>query len=273
MDLDIHGLMSLSAHARHRLLADRLHARRLWAYEDIFAAAFAEAVGLVYVRREQHLDARRFVELTFIDLITRPGDLVALCRRIPDRELRLVVVEEYVRHPLVAHDILAAMGASGEVYRELPRGGWTEVPMHLYASTRLAAAEPGRRFDLHELVPFGTVHDRSAARSVLRSALEGDQLTDEARAFVLAPGGAEIPEPTLCEGERVRVVLNEHNRTAHCGTIRAKVWHYRDRCWYFFLRTDSGRKVAKRYAATDLVRSGVAGPGGEQGDQQAGSEE
>ncbi|MFF4084450.1 hypothetical protein ACFYZN_34410 [Streptomyces sp. NPDC001777] len=251
MDVNVHELMSLPAGQRYRLLADRLNACRLWAYEDLFPSVFADAVDLVYARQEQHLNARRFVEHTFINLITRPGDLVELCRRIPAEDLRLAVVEAYVRHPLVAHDVLAAMGASGELYRELPPGGWTEVPMHLYASARLDA-EPGRRFELHELLPFGTVHDRSSARSVLRSALEADQLTDQARAAVLSPGGVEIPAPAFHEGQRAQVVLNDRNRTPRRGAVRDKVWHHRDQQWYFFLRDDSGRKISKRYSAADL---------------------
>ncbi|MEU9619033.1 MULTISPECIES: hypothetical protein [unclassified Streptomyces] len=251
MDINVRGLMSLPAQQRYRLLADRLNAYRLWAYEDLFPSAFADAVDIIYTRGEQHVDAQRFVDHTFINLITRPGDLVALCRRIPAEHLRLAVVEAYVRHPLVPRDVLAAMGASGEVYRELPPGGWAEVPMLLHASARLNA-EPTRRFELHELVPFGTVHDRPCARSVLHSALEADQLTDQARAAVLSPGGAEIPAPAFHGGQRAQVVVNERNRTPHCGSVRDKVWHYRDQQWYFFLRDDSGRKISKRYSAADL---------------------
>lgn len=251
MDINVHGLMSLPAGQRYRLLADRLNACRLWAHEDLFASVFADAVDIIYARSEQQLDAQRFVEHTFINLITRPGDLVELCRRIPAEHLRLAVVEAYVRHPLVSHDVLAAMGASGEVYRELPPGGWAEVPMLLHASGRLNA-EPTRRFELHELIPFGTVHDRSCARSVLHSALEADQLSDQARAAVLSPGGAEIPAPAFYEGQQVQVVLNDRNRTPRCGAVRDKVWHHKDQQWYFFLRDDSGRKIGKRYSAADL---------------------
>jgi hypothetical protein len=247
----MHELMSLPAHHRYRLLADRFRAHRLWAHEDLFAEVFTDAVDLIHVRGTKLPDAQRFIDYTFINLITRPGDLVALCRRIPTDGLRLTVVEAYVRHPLTPHDIVIAMGASREVYQELPAGGWTEQPMYLHATARLNA-EPTRRFDLHELFPFGTEHDRSAARSALHTALATDQLTDQAKAAALNPGRAELPPPTFHDGQHVQVVLNDHNRTPHLGTIRTKVWHYKDQRWYFFLRDDTGRKISKRYAAADL---------------------
>lgn len=178
------------------------------------------------------------------------NNLVALCRRIPTDDLRLTVVEAYVRHPLTPQDILIAMGASGEVWGELPAGGWTELPIYLHAAARLNA-EPTRRVDLHELFPFGTEHDRSAARSALRRAL-APTVTDRATNAALSPDGVELPSPILHDGQHVRVVLNDDNRTPHRGTIRTKVWHYKDQCWYFLLRDDTGREISKRYAARDL---------------------
>lgn len=61
------------------------------------------------------------------------------------------------------------------------------------------------------------------------------------------------PEPVLPIGQRVRVVLSERNRTAHRGTVRDRIWHDKDGCWYFYLQSDSGRKISKRYPAEDLV--------------------
>ncbi|MCN9244068.1 hypothetical protein NGF19_25355 [Streptomyces sp. RY43-2] len=247
--------MSLPSRQRYRLLGDRMHAFRLWAYEDLFAEVFAEAIDLLHERQEQHfdpqrLDVQRFVDHTYINLITRPGDLVSLCRRIPEH-LRLHVVETYVRHPLARYEVLAAMGGSDEVYRELPSGGWTEIPMYMYGSARLDQ-EQGRRFDLHDLLPCGAVHDASAAGSLLRAALDGDRLTDQARAAVLAGDGAKLPAPEFQHGQRVHVVVNDRNHTPHRGTVGEKVWHYRDQRWYFFLRDESGRKIRKRYSAADL---------------------
>lgn len=59
------------------------------------------------------------------------------------------------------------------------------------------------------------------------------------------------PEPEFVQGQRVRVVLNERNRTPHEGTIRAAVWHYKLGRFHYYL-LEGGRKVSKRYAAEDL---------------------
>lgn len=264
-EFTVHGLMTLATHKRHRLLADRLNAARLWAFEDLFGEAFAEAAAHVFRGGDilglgdgagAYSDARRFVENTFVNLITRPGDLVALCRRLPSESLRSVVAESYVRHPLVSQDILAAMGGCAEVHRELPAGGWTEVPVCLYASRRLAD-EPTRQFELHELFPFGTDLDRHAAWSGLRAALEANQLTDAGRGAAGPSARPEIPAPVYYEGQYVQVVANGRNRTLHRGMIRDKIWHYKDAQWYYFLRDDSGRKVAKRYSSADLRPAGL----------------
>lgn len=60
------------------------------------------------------------------------------------------------------------------------------------------------------------------------------------------------PEPTFCMGQRVRVLLNERNRTPHVGTVREIVWHYKDARYEYFIE-DSGRRVSKRYFAEDLA--------------------
>jgi hypothetical protein len=58
-------------------------------------------------------------------------------------------------------------------------------------------------------------------------------------------------EPEFALGQRVRVVLNDRNRTPHEGTIRAAVWHHKQSRFHYYLLED-GRKVSKRYAAEDL---------------------
>jgi hypothetical protein len=54
---------------------------------------------------------------------------------------------------------------------------------------------------------------------------------DQARAAALDAGRGELPPPVFHDGQRVRVLLNDRNRTPHRGVIIAKVWHYKDRCW------------------------------------------
>ncbi len=58
-------------------------------------------------------------------------------------------------------------------------------------------------------------------------------------------------EPAFVIGQRVRVILNDRNRTPHEGTIRSAIWHHKERRFHYYLEED-GRKVSKRYAAEDL---------------------
>jgi len=249
--INVYQLMALPSDRRYELLADRFHAHRLWAHEELFAVAFADAVDLLYRRRRGDRDVRRFVDYTFLNLITRPGDLVALCRHLATEDLCLTVVEAYVHHPLTPHHVVVAMGGSGEVYRELPASiEWTEAPIYGYAMARLSS-EADRRFDVHELFPYGTVHSPLSAQVVLNHALEADRLTDRAKA-ALDAGPIELPMPVFIEGQRVRVVLNDRNRTLHHGMIRGKIWHYENQQWYFQLHDHTGSKINKRYAAEDL---------------------
>ncbi len=64
------------------------------------------------------------------------------------------------------------------------------------------------------------------------------------------------PEPELALGQRVRVVLNDRNRTPHEGTIRAAIWHHTQGRFHYYLQ-EGGRKVSKRYAAEDLEEVGL----------------
>lgn len=57
--------------------------------------------------------------------------------------------------------------------------------------------------------------------------------------------------PAFYLGQRVRVILNERNKTPHTGTIREIIWHYKDQRFNFYLE-ENGRKVAKRYFEDDL---------------------
>lgn len=70
------------------------------------------------------------------------------------------------------------------------------------------------------------------------------------------------PEPEFAIGQRVRVVLNDRNRTPHEGTIRAAIWHHKQGRFHYYL-LEAGRKVSKRYAAEDLqpVGRGEKGSG------------
>ena len=52
-------------------------------------------------------------------------------------------------------------------------------------------------------------------------------------------------------GQRVRVIVNERNKTAHRGTIREVIWHFKDRRYNYYL-VENGKKVSKRYFDEDL---------------------
>ena len=61
----------------------------------------------------------------------------------------------------------------------------------------------------------------------------------------------EKPPPALSLDQRVRVILNESNRTSRTGTIRQIIWHFKDQRYMYFLEVN-GKKIAKRYYEEDL---------------------
>ena len=52
-------------------------------------------------------------------------------------------------------------------------------------------------------------------------------------------------------GSRVRVILNECNRTHHEGVVVHNVWHHKFACWTCFIE-ERGKRVKKRYLREDL---------------------
>ena len=67
----------------------------------------------------------------------------------------------------------------------------------------------------------------------------------------LRPDVPDRPEPKFHQGQHVRVILNERNRTPHSGTIRQIIWHFKDQRYNYYLEEDS-KNVAKRYFDCDL---------------------
>lgn len=53
-------------------------------------------------------------------------------------------------------------------------------------------------------------------------------------------------------GARVEVIVNAKNTTYHTGVIRQMIWHSKHGQWWYFWREENGRKVSKRYMASDL---------------------
>ena len=67
----------------------------------------------------------------------------------------------------------------------------------------------------------------------------------------LRPDIPDRPEPKFHQGQHVRVILNERNRTPHSGTIRQIIWHFKDQRYNYYLEED-GKNVTKRYFDSDL---------------------
>jgi hypothetical protein len=61
----------------------------------------------------------------------------------------------------------------------------------------------------------------------------------------------ETPPPAFSVGQRVRVILNDRNRTARTGTIRQVIWHFKDRRYNYHLDVN-GRRISKRYYEEDF---------------------
>lgn len=67
------------------------------------------------------------------------------------------------------------------------------------------------------------------------------------------PAPADAPAPVFQRGDRVEVVPGALHRTVHRGEVARSVWHFKHRCWFYFLACD-GRAVSTRYRAEDLRR-------------------
>jgi hypothetical protein len=61
----------------------------------------------------------------------------------------------------------------------------------------------------------------------------------------------EKPPPAFSVGQRVRVILNERNRTARTGTIRQIIWHYKEQTYNYYLDVN-GKRISKRYYEKDF---------------------
>jgi len=59
------------------------------------------------------------------------------------------------------------------------------------------------------------------------------------------------PLPVFAVGQRVRVVLNERNRTPHTGCVRKIIWHHKDERYNYYLE-ENGKTISKRYYEEDL---------------------
>lgn len=63
---------------------------------------------------------------------------------------------------------------------------------------------------------------------------------------------SDAPEPIFKMRQRVVVVHNHRNHTIRRGRIRYIQWHFKRRCWMYFLITRDGSYISKRYFKDDL---------------------
>ena len=62
---------------------------------------------------------------------------------------------------------------------------------------------------------------------------------------------ADRNQPRFPEGTRVRVLERGGRNTERIGVVRRVVFHHKDRCWNYYLKSGE-RSVSKRYVAQDL---------------------
>lgn len=48
-------------------------------------------------------------------------------------------------------------------------------------------------------------------------------------------------KPQFSIGQKIRVIVNDKNKTERLGTIREQVWHYKD-CTYNYYLEENGKK-------------------------------
>lgn len=51
--------------------------------------------------------------------------------------------------------------------------------------------------------------------------------------------------------QKVRITLNERNKTPYIGSIREIFWHYKEQRYYYLIDSN-GKKISKRYFEEDL---------------------
>ena len=62
---------------------------------------------------------------------------------------------------------------------------------------------------------------------------------------------SNVPAPKFTIGQKVRVRLGDRNQTAHEGTIRDVIWHFKDQRHNYYIE-EGRKKISKRYYDNDL---------------------
>ena len=156
--------------------------RQLAAYEDVAGSVLAKAIELCDVEPETSasLGARAVLDYTIAELIHRPRDILALVTALPNEDISIRFLQIYVRHHLSSIAVLVGLARLPEVFAQLPKDdSWVEVIVYQHGAALLNEF-PHRQFSVDELLPLGVDADRVTSRAVLTSALDSNQLTQQA---------------------------------------------------------------------------------------------
>jgi len=156
--------------------------RQLAAYEDVAAVVLAKAIELCDAEPQTSvsLGARAVLDHTIAELIHRPRDLLSLVTALPNEDVAIRFLQIYVKHHLASFSVLLGLARLPEVFAQLPKDdSWVEVIVYQHGAALLNEF-PQRQFSIEELLPLGVDADRCASRSLLSSALDSNQLTQQA---------------------------------------------------------------------------------------------
>ncbi|MFO0555297.1 MAG: hypothetical protein U0271_43375 [Polyangiaceae bacterium] len=118
------------------------------------------------------------------------------------------------------------------------------IAQRAVGARRAASKRLGR---LHEESPY----EQELGSLVVLGKLRPREPSPLDEPFISGPSWASKPAFGL--GEAVHVLPNTSNRTLRSGVIRACVWHHRRACWFYLISQD-GRRIKKRYFEEDLRR-------------------
>ena len=186
---DMNALLALSLEDRLVHLRGDLAAMEvLWAREDSFVETFQSAARCCFGsnRREDfRIAARSFLDAIYTRFIAKPSDLVQLVVSSPGH-LQVALLSDFVRSPLARNDVLFNLARLPSLFAQLERdAGWVEVVV-FYHGAMLLNSFPDRDFTIADLLPLGVEADTSAARAVLSSALDSNQLAPTEKPSLLS---------------------------------------------------------------------------------------
>lgn len=181
--MDTTRLFSLPLKKQMDLLAARKDLLlKAWAHEAAFLRVFSFSQEIIRNGKEGEPAvrvARAFMDMVFCCLVSRPGDVLFLCSALSE-DLRPQFLDEVVMNKLMSTHVIAAIVSDREGFARFPQeGGWIGHAVFLRGAM-LADDNPGKKFEIEELIPLGVDVDRSSSRALLGSAFDEGQLTEGA---------------------------------------------------------------------------------------------